>query len=384
MPVAAYRAGQVFDGERALGPATVVVDDGSVREVTPAAVPGAVDLGDDVTLLPGLIDPHVHLGFDCSHDLVAGMEVDDDAVLRRMRASAQAMLAAGITTIRDLGDRGFLTRRLAASWADGPTLLSSGPPLTTPRGHCWFLGGEVDGLDAMLRAVEERAAQGCDTVKVMVSGGNITPGSSPFEPQFRLAELREVVGEAHRLGLLAAAHVHAPLCVGEALDAGFDSLEHVTFMTPEGVEADPEVLRRIADSGVVVSITAGLAPGGSPPPAVAARLDAVREVMATLHHLGARMVASSDGGISPAKRHEVLPYAVGDLALMGFSPVEALRAVTARSAEVLGLGGRKGVLAAGADADLVVVAGDPTRDVAALHDVREVLVGGRSAVTAHR
>lgn len=385
MPLTAYRAGQVFDGDRALGPATVVIEGRAVREVTAAVVPDAVDLGDDVTLLPGLIDPHVHLGFDCSQDLVGGMEVDDDALLERMRASAQAMLEAGVTTVRDLGDRGFLTRRLAGSWSEGPTLLASGPPLTTPRGHCWFLGGEVDGLEAMLRAVEERAAQGCDTVKVMVSGGNITPGSSPFEPQFRTAELREVVREAHRLGLLAAAHVHAPLCVEEALDAGFDSLEHVTFMTPEGVEADPDVLRRIAGSGVSVSVTAGTTPGGgSLPPAIAARLEAVKAVMATLLGLGARMVAASDGGIGPAKPHEVLPHTIGDLVSIGFSPVDALRAATSRSAEALGLGGRKGSLAPGADADLLVVRGDATRDVTALHAVREVLVGGRRPAAARR
>lgn len=384
MPLTAYRAGQVFDGERALGPATVVVQDGTVREVTAGAVPDAVDLGDHVTILPGLVDPHVHLGFDCSTDLLAGMAVDDDALLERMRASARAMVAAGVTTIRDLGDRAFLTRRLAASWPDGPTLLSSGPPLTTPGGHCWFLGGEVDGLPAMLKAVEERAEQGCDTVKVMVSGGNITPGSSPFEPQFRTAELREVVREAHRLGLLAAAHVHAPLSVEEALEAGFDSLEHVTFMTPEGVATDEDVLRRLADSGVVISVTAGTLPGGTILPAIAARLEELKANMRRLHELGGCLVASSDGGVAPAKRHEVLPYCVGDLAGIGLSPIEALRAATSRSADALGLGGRKGALLPGADADLLVVGGDPTRDVAALHDVREVLVGGRSAGSAPR
>jgi len=378
MPLTAYRAGQVFDGESALGPATVVVQGGRVLEVAHAAVPDAVDLGDDVTVMPGLIDPHVHLGFDCSDDLLTGMAVDDDALLERMRASAEAMLAAGITTIRDLGDRSFLTRRLAETWHDGPLLLSSGPPLTTPGGHCWFLGGEVDGLPAMMRAVEERAAQGCDTVKVMVSGGNITPGSSPFEPQFRTAELKEVVREAHRLGLLAAAHVHAPLSVEEALEAGFDSLEHVTFMTPEGVEADDDVLRRLADSGVVVSVTAGSLPGGTILPAIAARLERMKENMHRLHELGGCLVASGDGGIAPAKRHEVLPYCIGDLAGMGLSSVEALRAATWRSADALGIGDRKGSLAAGADADVLVVRGDPTQDVAALHDVVAVLVGGRS------
>lgn len=374
------RAGQVFDGRTSVGAATVVIADGRVVAVergTDLAGVEVTDLGDDVTLLPGLVDAHVHLGLDCSTDLLAGMAVGDEELLARMRRSAQAALAAGITTVRDLGDRGFLTRRLAAE-VSGPTLLASGPPLTTPGGHCWFLGGEVDGLPAMLQAVGERAERGCDTVKVMVSGGNITPGSSPFEPQFRLAELREVVREAHRLGLRAAAHVHAPLCVSEALDAGFDSLEHATFMTPGGVEADPELLRRIAASGVTVSVTAGKLPGGVPPPAVASRLAAIGEVMAALHDLGARMVASSDGGIGPPKPHQVLPHALVEVVGLGLDPVEALRAVTSAPADSLGLGGRKGVLAAGADADLLAVRGDPTRDVTAVHDVVGVWTGGRA------
>lgn len=378
----ALRAGQVFDGERARGPATVVVEGGRVVEVTQSAVPGAQDLGDDVTLLPGLIDPHVHLGFDCSTDVVAGMAVDDATLLARMAASARAMLAAGVTTVRDLGDRGFLTRRLDDP--DGPTVLASGPPLTTPGGHCWFLGGEVDGLDAMLEAVEERAAQGCHVVKVMVSGGNITPGSSPFAPQFRTAELKQVVAEAHRLGMLAAAHVHAPVCVEEALDAGFDSLEHATFMTEDGVEASDDVLRRIAGSGTVVSITAGVLPGGAVPPAIRERLDRVKQNMLRLHHLGARLVASSDGGIGPAKPHAVLPYALPDMVALGLSAEDALRATTSRSADALRLGGRKGSLTPGADADLLAVRGDPTRDVTAVHDVVEVRVGGRVVVPARR
>ena len=164
-----------------------------------------------------------------------------------------------MTTVRDLGDRGFLATRL-----DSPlTVQASGPPLTPVKGHCWFLGGEITGYDEMARAVEERARRGCSVVKVMVSGGNITPGNSPFEPELRNPELRQVVELAHSLGMQAAAHDHAPVSVIDALDAGFDTLEHATFMTPEGVGATPEFLQRVVDSGVVVSATFGALPGNS-------------------------------------------------------------------------------------------------------------------------
>jgi imidazolonepropionase-like amidohydrolase len=248
--------------------------------------------------------------------------------------------------------------------------------VTTPHGHCWFLGGEADGRAALLRAVEERAERGCQVVKVMASGGNITPGNSPFESQFDVADLTAIVDEAHRLGLQTAAHVHAGASVVDALDAGFDTLEHVTFMAPDGVRPPDGVLQRLADSDVVVSVTAGNLPDATPPPAIAARLDAVRENMAWLAAHGARMVAGSDAGVGPGKPHGVLPWALVDLGLL-YDGLGALRAVTSTAADALGLAGRKGRLIRGADADLLAVRGDPTTDSRAIHDVVGVWAGGR-------
>ena len=349
---------------------TVVVSDGLVESVERASVPGEVDLG-DVTLLPGLVDAHVHLAFDPAQhlDLVGSFDVSDDVLLARMQANAGLQLAAGVTTVRDLGDRGFLATRLGTPL----TVLASGPPLTPVKGHCWFLGGEVTGYDDMARAVEERAERGCAVVKVMVSGGNITPGNSPFEPQIRNPELAQLVSLAHSMGLQTAAHVHAPVSVVDALDAGFDTLEHVSFMTPDGVEAAPEVLQRIVDSGVGVSSSAGALPGNVPPPAVAARLERVIDTHIWLAQHGARLFVGSDAGIGPGKPHGVLPWAFEDMA-RGMDPVATLRALTSVAAEAIGLGGRKGVLARGADADLLAVRGNPFEDRAALRDVAGVWV----------
>ncbi len=367
----AYRAARVFDGHQVVGAATVVVVDGRVEAVEQRAVPDAVDLG-DVTLMPGLVDAHVHLAFDpSSTDVVGSFSVSDDQLLARMQDNAAAQLAAGVTTVRDLGDRDFLALRV-----DSPlTVLASGPPLTPVQGHCWFLGGEVTGFAQMARAVEERAARGCQVVKVMVSGGNITPGNSPFEPQFHNPDLRQLVDLARSLGLQTAAHVHAAGSVIDALDAGFDTLEHVTFMTPSGVGATQEVLQRIVDSGVVVSATLGALPGAVPPPAIAQRLEAVAQNHAWLVGHGARFVVGTDAGVGPAKPHGVLPHATTDLA-RAIEGVAVLRMLTSVAAEALGLAGRKGVLAPGADADLLAVRGDPTTDPEALHDVVGVWAGG--------
>lgn len=118
------------------------------------------------------------------------------------------LLSAGVTTVRDLGDRGGLAMKLRDRLS-GPRVVGSGPPITVPRGHCWFLGGEVDGEDALRQRVRANAAMGADVIKVMASGGQLTPGSPPmWQNQFSVDELRLVVEEATRVGLPVAAHAH--------------------------------------------------------------------------------------------------------------------------------------------------------------------------------
>jgi imidazolonepropionase-like amidohydrolase len=371
----ALRAGRLFDGQAFSDATTLIVRDHLVLELAhdPGDLP-LTDLGPEVTLLPGLVDAHVHLTFDASFDLLAGFDVDDEALLQRARDSAAATVAAGVTTVRDLGDRGFVTTALAREVANGttagPAVLTAGPPLTSPGGHCWFLGGEVADRAAMLAAVQTRAETGCTDVKVMVSGGNITPGSPPpWEPQFEVDDLKAVVTEAHRLGLRAAGHVHGVSSVAAALEAGFDTLEHVSFMTPDGVDPEPHLLRQIVDTGTVVSATVGALPGAQPPPHVAARLTQVLDLMLQLHRDGARIVGGSDAGVGPGKPHGVLPHALRQVVEAGVTAEDALAMLTSRSADALGLSGVKGSLVEGADADLLAVRGDPRADPDALLDV---------------
>ncbi|MGH3513215.1 MAG: amidohydrolase family protein [Pseudonocardiaceae bacterium] len=386
--VLAVRAGRMFDGQRCFGPVTVLIDAGHIVDIdttgaTPPARAEVVDLGSDVCLLPGLIDAHVHLAFDASTDVVAGIgAVDDGQLLTQMAQAASRALRAGITTVRDLGDRGFLAlalrEQLDASGDPGPEIVASGPPITIPGGHCHFFGGVASGQQALRAAVRERAERGCDVVKVMVSGGVLTPGSAVHESQYDLTDLRLIVTEAHGLGLRAAAHVHAPRSIADAVTAGFDTLEHVTFITEDGVAADPATMDAIVESGVVVSATVGQVPGkGEPPPFVTRRLNAVIENWTQLHRCGARIVAGTDAGLGPIKPHDVLPYALGDLTKLGMTNVEALRATTSVAADACGLTGRKGRLIPGADADLLAVTGDPLDDIGAIHNVVAVIRAGR-------
>jgi imidazolonepropionase-like amidohydrolase len=357
-----------------------ILDIGSRRPSMPPA--DVVDLG-DVTLLPGLIDAHQHLVFDASTDPVAQLQADDDAtLLLRMRLAAQRALAVGITTIRDLGDRNYLSLTLRdwfqAGGEIGPRIVASGPPITISNGHCWFLGGVADGSDAIRAAVRERAARGVDVVKIMASGGNMTPTLGPHESQYGLAELAAALEEAHAHGLPLAVHAHGPQAIADALAVGVDSIEHCTFFSVEGVDADPDVLEALAESECTLSMTAAVKPGvTSVYPAMQQRLEAIFANAATLQRAGARIVCSSDAGVGPNKPHDVLPHGVAHfLPAIGMTNVEALLATTAVAAEVCGIGAVTGTLEPGKDADILAVAGNPLDDLGAIHDVVAVFARG--------
>ncbi|MFI6634487.1 amidohydrolase family protein [Nonomuraea fuscirosea] len=382
------RAAWLYDGvSPALTPDPVLLLVGGV--IAAVGPPGGVPEGADVvdlgaaTLLPGLIDTHVHLAFDASADPVGNLAGRDAAAaLAAMAAAARRAARGGVTTVRDLGDRDYLTlalRRAAASDHSLPTIVAAGPPITTPRGHCHYLGGTAAGVSGVTAAVRERAERGVDLVKIMASGGHLTPGSRPELPQFTSEELQAAVVEAHRHGLPVTAHAHGVQAVADAVAAGVDGLEHVSFMTAGGVDPAPDdLVKTIARSGIALGITLGAAPveGAGPPPAIAAAMPALMANARRLHRAGARIVAGTDAGIAPIKPPDVLRWAVGELPGIGLTSAEALHAATRLAAEVCGLGERKGRLAPGYDADVLAVDGDPLRDLAALHRIRAVYVRG--------
>ncbi|MEH1124905.1 amidohydrolase family protein [Micromonospora sp. CPCC 206061] len=383
----AIRAARLFDG---LSPVlvekpTLLVADGRVAAVRASGeVPAGADVVDlpDATLLPGLIDAHTHLAFDASTDPVGSLaSASDGEVLDGMRAAARTALAAGITTVRDLGDRDYLALRLreelAGESTSGPQVLAAGPPITTPRGHCWYLGGEAAGVDGVRAAVRAHAERGVDVIKVMASGGEMTPGTRPHLPQFGLDELRAAAEEAHRFGLPATAHAHSGRAIADAVTAGFDSIEHCSFMTEDGVEPLPDVIEAIARSGVMVCATLGVRPGAVPPPRIAARLEEFTALFRRMKQAGVTIVCSSDAGIGPSKPHDVLPYSVLMLIeTQGWSAAEALEAATSRAARLCRVEDRKGRLAPGLDADILAVAGDPLTRPRALLDVAAVFREG--------
>ncbi len=399
------RSAGLFDGERFLhGPATVVVDDRTIAGVEegwpdPPQEAELLDLG-DVTVLPGLVDTHVHLVGDSEWGALDRVAGSSPAELSRVVGeSLRRQLAAGVTTVRDLGDRDWVALdRRDRQRRDGsvvePTVLASGPPVTSVRGHCHFMGGEVQGRDEIGRAVQERADRGVDVVKVMASGGLSTPGTDVLRTQFTTQELAFLVDEAHRRGLPVTAHAHGLPAVEQALAVGVDGLEHCSCMTETGVRIPDEVLDTLATRGTPIGAALGSPPTEAFARAPATmrarmeragitaetfrqmRLDAVRR----MHEAGARFVAGRDAGIAPSLAHGSMHESVSFLVEAGATPAAALAAATSHAADACGVGDRKGRLRPGYDADLLAVRGDLAGDVGRLGDVGAVVLAGARVV----
>ena len=366
----------------------VLVEDGVIRAVgTRAAV---VDLAGPQagqlhhpggTILPGLIDAHVHLAFDAGPDPVATLVGTDDAGLSvAMVERAARLLASGVTTVRDLGDRGGAALRLrdavAAGRVAGPRILSAGAPLTPPGGHCWFFGGEAHGGPEILDVVRRNLELGADVIKVMVTGGHLTAGGAAmWESQFDRSELALAVAEAHRAGRRVAAHAHGTDGIRAAVAAGVDTIEHCTLANGQGFDEPVELAREMAERGIAVCAAVSAdwrnyaAKYGE---GIAERL--LGRVRWLADH-GVRLIAGTDAGIPDAPFDDF----VGSVELfehLGFPPGRVVELATVHTAEALGLAGRTGRLAPGHDADVLVVDGDPTESVAALRGVVLVMARG--------
>ena len=333
-----------------------------------------------LTVIPGLIDAHVHMVLDPALSSAAEQVAEaPDIVRRKMVVRAEAMLRAGITTARDLGGGAWLELelrdRINAGEVAGPRLLCAGQPITSIGGHCHFWGGEATDLPAAQAVIERQQAHGVDLIKLMATGGMLTPQSQPKDAQFDQATTSAIVATANARGFDVAAHCHGTPGIRHAANAGVRSIEHCSWIGADGRRGDYDidVVREIARRDIWVSptINAGWARFEG---AAAAK---ITEHLRVLKENGCRLVASTDAGI-PRVRHEDLARALPVFArLAELSPVETLRCATSECAAALGLADTTGALREGACADLLFVRGDPLADLAALLEPAMVVARGR-------
>jgi imidazolonepropionase-like amidohydrolase len=381
--------GRLVDGtgaEPVTGRAVVVEDGRIARVVDEAALPRGprVDLAGG-TLLPGLVNCHVHLCFGAEPDPVRPMR-EEPLALTAIKAllNARRTVQAGVTTVRDLGGREYaelaVRTAVARGLALGPRILAAGRPVCMTGGHGHFVGREADGPDDVRRAVREQLKAGADVVKLIATGGVLTPGVEPGAAQLTLDELRAGVDEAARAGRRTAAHAMSAGGIADAVEAGITTVEHGVFLT-EAIAA--AMARRgtylVATLHAPVAIVAGGRAAGIPEFMVAKS----EQVMAAharsfrlAREVGVRIAAGADSG-TPLNPHGSLLPELRLMVEQGMAPLEVIRAATATAAEALGLGDRIGRIAPGYAADLLVVGGDPAERIEALAEVRCVLLGGR-------
>ena len=336
------------------------------------------------TALPGLIDAHVHMELNPDHHKPP--ETTDPGQRPLMVERAAAMVRAGITTARDLGGGAWmeleLRDRIATGEIPGPRLLCSGQPITCPEGHCHFWGGEAADTEEAKQVLARQVAKGVDLIKVMATGGRMTRGSDPLLPQFDLATLSAITATARANHLTVAAHCHGTAGIELAARAGVRTIEHCSWAGSEGWASDfqGDIAKLIVDRGVWVSPTVNRGWQRMLDSKSSAVLSRLRHAYRQMLGMGIPFVASTDAGI-PGVFHHHLPLALkvfGEIAEL--SAEETLRTATSAAARALGIEKITGSLQQNLGADIVLVAGDPLKDLAVLADPVGVWARGRAVL----
>jgi imidazolonepropionase-like amidohydrolase len=361
------------------GVITAVVDDARAPRGS------GIDLAGH-TLLPGLINCHVHLCLGAEADPVRPLREEPlgtTAIKALLRARQTA--EAGVTTVRDLGGREYaelaVRRAIHEGLIVGPRILAAGRPVCMTGGHGHWLGREADGPDDARKAVREQLKAGADVIKIIATGGVMTPGVEPGSPQLTLEEMRAAIEEARKAGRRTAAHAQASAGISDAIAAGITSIEHGIYLTDEIVahmRRDGTFLVPTLNAPAAIAM-GGLA-AGIPEYMVRKSEAVVPAHVASFqlaHRAGVRIAAGADSG-TPLNFHGSLLPELELMVKYGMTPLEAIRAATTTAAECLGLGGVTGRVAPGYAADLIAVAGDPAERIEALGDLRLVLVGGQT------
>lgn len=352
----------------------------------------------DVSLLPGLIDAHVHMHCSATPDAyeLVTTESIERLAMRAARNIRDALLS-GVTTLRDIGSKNevaFPVRdAVTAGVIPGPRMLLSGTPVTTTAGHCHMFGREADTVDEVVTAVRRQKKLGADVIKIMATGGMFTPTANPLTTQYPVETLRAAVVEAERLDMQIVSHTLAAQGVRNCIEAGIHHLVHARWYSRDAempLEYDIDAVSRIVDNGQWVDPTFGhhllgeeARARGAPPRAihwsVAASPVTQEDHLACardMHERGVRFVTGLDMGMPHAAFDSSSANARVFVKWLGFSEWEAIAAASKDTAEALRLVNEIGTLESGKVADMMSVHGDPAANIGAMADTVDVIQGG--------
>ncbi|HEY5721115.1 MAG TPA: amidohydrolase family protein [Allosphingosinicella sp.] len=391
----------IADASRpASGPSTITIADGrivSVADGLQPPPPGArlVDLSSK-TVLPGLVDAHVHLSGDPGGDY-RDEAVDTDEWLTLIGVkNARITALAGFTTVRDVGSApmvGFALRRATREGiVPGPRILSSGPAISIVGGHgdvsgfrpevigVLEAGNTCTGAEQCAQRVREASRAGADLIKITATGGVLSQQARGLGQHFTDPELKSIVDTAHSLGLKVAAHAHGARGIEAAARAGVDSIEHGTFADARAIAA-----MKASGSAMVPTLMAftgireRLGKGIYTPTVeekVRQTLSEIGKAARAARAAGVAIVFGTDSAVSEHGRNAEEFRQMVDL--VGMTPAEAIASATTGAAKLLDLEGQIGRIAPGYSADLIAVSGDPLSDVRALEHVDYVMVRGKT------
>ena len=340
--------------------------------------------GSGATLAPGLIDCHVHLTFDGSANFAAeAAEMTPTLAAVKAIRNAEKHLANGVTTVRDLGGPGpvvpEIARAIAAGLLPGPRVLAAGHALTITggHGHNVAFAREVDGADNVRKAVREEIRAGATAIKLVATGGVLTPGIGADFTAFTPEELWAAVDEAHKWGRPVGAHATGERGIAQAVDAGVDSIEHGSMISAE-------IAERMVAAGTAhvptINAIRGIVDHPDEVPAYAVEKGRALEPVARESFLraataGVVQAAGTDAG-TPFNPHGSLPRELVHMVQWGVSALHAMRAATINAAALLRVEGDVGTVGAGKQADLVLYAGDPTHEIERVLEPTLVLRAG--------
>jgi imidazolonepropionase-like amidohydrolase len=370
------------------------IHDGRISAIVPpgstAPTTGAVISCPGAYVMPGLIDTHAHVMLDASGDPLASFLAEPGRHWSLATANLRRALLAGVTTVRDLGSPVEIVEAVRGDRAtDKPvaTLTWAGPPLTRPGGHLHYFGGAV-ASEADLPGYFDRLMQcGASTLKLVVTGGGLTPGTRPGLTEIDDRVASAAVLMARSLGLRVVAHCHATSGMRLAVAVGVDVIEHASFLGVDGdVSFDPDLAREIRDRGIHIGPTIVAATrtadrfrasGNAHNPAdsrAIGRLMSRRSNTARLIELGVPIVAGSDSGVTDTPAGSVVDEII-EYTQIGMTAADAIRTATSVAARVIGRTDI-GEIRVGSIADVVIVDGDPLVTIEALRKPRLVVAGG--------
>jgi imidazolonepropionase-like amidohydrolase len=386
MPIAIHHTrlvdgtGSSFDLATVLVRGTKVVAAGPSKDL---AIPKGftrID-GRGLTVIPGLIDCHVHLCLGAEPDVVAAIETESPSyTLLKAAQHAKLTLEAGVTTVRDVGARDHsifaLKRAIETGVVSGPRIVGAGLAICMIGGHARFIGQEVEGRENVRQAVEAQLAAGAGVIKVIASGGVLTPGTSPDQAQMTVEELSAAVETARQAGKKVAAHAHGAAGMKNAIAAGVHSIEHATLL-------DEETLGLMKRRGVymvptlsALATTAAGRPGCGIPASALGKAKAMTKrhqgSFQRAHRSGLLIAMGTDAG-TPFNYHGDNVQELDRMVALGMTPMEAIVTATASAARLIGIQDSVGILKKGMQADLVLIKGNPLRRIDVLRDRSRIM-----------